>query len=54
MGVNINLRINSDIYKLLFTYINSKEFITKSYGVDEGFNIMIHIAYQAHENKYTS
>ena len=40
MVLTINLRINSNIYKLLFTYINSKEFITNSYGVDEGFNLI--------------
>ena len=40
MVLTINLRINSNIYKLLFTYINSKEFITNSYGVDGGFNLI--------------
>ena len=40
MVLTINLRINSNTYKLLFTYINSKEFITNSYGVDGGFNLI--------------
>ena len=40
MVLTINLRINSNIYKLLFTYINSKEFITNFYGVDGGFNLI--------------
>ena len=53
MVLTINLRINSNTYKLLFTYINSKKFITNSYGVNGGCNIMILSAlYQAHENKY--
>ena len=50
--LTINLRINSNIYKLLLAYINGKEFITNSYALDGGFNIMtLNALFQAHENK---